>query len=157
MKISRLMYLLLSILVLIGLSACQSSKSGPAQQPPDTGAVQNMTAGAQGHDEQRPEYLPADFPLPDDVKISTSHSEIKDGKKSVLLIFSTEEDMATITKLYKDYFKSQNLDDSGQTIGDKNIIIQGDNPDKNESWSMIGGRLSSNEGVIELNVTWTEL
>ncbi|GAA0135118.1 hypothetical protein YSY43_19580 [Paenibacillus sp. YSY-4.3] len=65
--------------------------------------------------------------------------------------------MVTITKLYKEYFKTQNLDDSGQTIDDKNIIIQGDNPDKNESWSMIGGRLSSSEGVIELNVTWTEL
>ncbi|MNJ54842.1 hypothetical protein D3C77_503030 [compost metagenome] len=65
--------------------------------------------------------------------------------------------METISKLYKDYFKAQNLDDSGQTLDEKNIIIQGDNPDKNESWSMIGGLLSSQEGVIELNVTWTEL
>ncbi|WP_019640287.1 hypothetical protein [Paenibacillus fonticola] len=155
----------LSILIIAALSACQSVKSEPAQQPLNTAeAGQNATAEVQTEensnekaDEKRPEYLPADFPIPDDAKISTSQSDITDGKKSALLIFSTEEDMETITKLYKDYFNKQNLDDSAQTIDDKNIIIRGDNPEKKESWSMIGGLLSSSEGVIELNVTWTEL
>lgn len=156
MKNKTLLYLLLSILVVLALSACQSSKSEPAQPALNTETVQNTVTKAEDEG-TRPEYLPADFPLPDDAKISTSHSEINDGKKSALLIFSTEEDMATITKLYKDYFKTQNLDDSGQTLDEKNIVIQGDNPEKNEGWSVIGGLLSTQEGIIELNVTWTEL
>lgn len=81
---------------------------------------------------------------------------MKDGKKSVLLIFSTKESMPAVTKLYKDYFKTQNLSDAGQTIDDKNIIIQGGNIEKKQSWSMIGGPLSGQEGVIELTVTWAE-
>ncbi|MED1722971.1 hypothetical protein [Brevibacillus parabrevis] len=44
-----------------------------------------------------------------------------------------------------------------QTIDDKNIIIQGQDQEKNTSWSMIGGTLSSQEGVIELTITWGEL
>ncbi|MEK3745553.1 hypothetical protein NST23_23060 [Brevibacillus sp. FSL K6-0770] len=43
-----------------------------------------------------------------------------------------------------------------QTIDDKNIIIQGQDQEKNTSWSMIDGPLSSQEGVIELTVTWGE-
>lgn len=44
-----------------------------------------------------------------------------------------------------------------QTIDDKNIIIQGQDQEKNTSWSMIGGPLGSQEGAIELTVTWGEL
>ncbi|MBP1990178.1 hypothetical protein [Paenibacillus eucommiae] len=104
-----------------------------------------------------PDELPSDFPLPKDAEITTAQSQENDGKKSVLLIYSTHEDMSTVTKMYKDYFKSQNLEDTGQVIDDKNLIIQGKNKEAGQSWSMIGGPLASQEGVIELTVTWNEI
>ncbi|MNZ92868.1 hypothetical protein D3C78_1119110 [compost metagenome] len=148
MKKTSWLKVLLSFLVVAALSACQTIESDKVQQPKTTESAQNQA---------RPEYLPADFPLPQDAKISTSNSVLNDGKKSVLLVFSTHESMSDVTKLYKDYFKTQNLDESSQTIDDKNIIIQGENTEKNESWSMIGGVLSSSEGFIELTVTWSEM
>ena len=146
-------YIGLSLILAAALSACQSSDNSPASS--------NAEAAQSGSPEsavnKRPEYLPADFPLPADAQISTSHSGLADGKKSALLIFTTKESMSAVTEMYTEYFKKQNLDESAQTIDDKNIIIQGDNLDKNESWSLIGGALASSEGVVELNVTSAEL
>lgn len=104
-----------------------------------------------------PKYLPTDFPLPDDAEIETSHSQQSEGKKSVLLIIHTKEDMETITSMYTTYFEAQKLEDAAQTIDAKNIIIQGESPTNSEYWSMIGGSLASTEGVIELTITWQEL
>ena len=106
---------------------------------------------------KRPKYLPADFPLPDDVEIETSHSRQTEGKKSVLLIIRTKEDMATITSMYTTYFEQRQLENAAETIDDKNIIIQGESPSNSEYWSMIGGILASMDGVIELTITWEEL
>ncbi|RAV15303.1 hypothetical protein [Paenibacillus contaminans] len=49
-------------------------------------------------DNSKSEFLPADFLLPKDSAISTSHSETNDGKKSVLLVFMTNESMPSVTK-----------------------------------------------------------
>ncbi len=109
-------------------------------------------------EEKVPASLPKDFPLPQDVEITTAHSSETDGKKSVLLIFSTKESMADVSKLYKDYFDAQKLDEAGQTIDDNNLIIQGMNMEKKHSWSMIGGPLASpQEDIIQLTVTWAEI
>ncbi|MBD2865695.1 hypothetical protein [Paenibacillus oceani] len=126
----------------------------PSQQSRETSKPSSVQASGK---ENMPEYLPADFPLPKDAEIETSHSGINDGRKSALLVFTTKESMSSVTKLYKDYFKTQNLADAAQTIDDKNIIIQGENKTKKQSWSMIGGVLASKDGVIELTVTWSEL
>ncbi|MGO4547347.1 hypothetical protein AB4Z29_21420 [Paenibacillus sp. 2TAB23] len=108
--------------------------------------------------EKVPAYLPKDFPLPQDAEITTAHSSETDGKKSVLLIFSTKESMTSVTKTYKDYFDAQELDEAGQTIDDNNLIFQGINAEKKHSWSMIGGPLASpQEDIVQLTVTWTEL
>ncbi len=103
-----------------------------------------------------PENLPKDFPLPADAKITTSHSGTTDGKKNALLIFTTKESMDAVTKRYKDYFSGKLGRDAVQTIDEKNIIIQGFTQDNKQSWSMIGGKMASQEGVIELTVTWAE-
>lgn len=73
-----------------------------------------------------------------------------------MVIFSTEQDMQTVSQLYKDYFNAKKLTDAGQTIDDKNIIIQGTDPETQDVWSLIGGTLAGQEGVIELTLTWTE-
>jgi hypothetical protein len=103
-----------------------------------------------------PENLPKDFPLPADAKITTSHSGTTDGKKTALLVLTTKESMDAVTKRYKDYFNGKLGRDAVQTIDEKNVIIQGFTQDNKQSWSMIGGKLSSQEGVIELTVTWAE-
>lgn len=146
------LFVILSLLMVLMLSACQSATSGNNE------AAQNYSVETQGEKVSNvTDDLPQDFPLPEDAKLGTTHSETEDGKKSVMLIFTTKEDMATIISLYKEYFKTQGLDDSDMTIDDRNIIIQGDNMEKKESWSLIGGPLTEPEGVIELTLTWMEL
>ncbi|MBB6024321.1 putative lipoprotein [Paenibacillus sp. JGP012] len=125
--------------------------STPAASEASTEPSQTVAA------EDMPEYLPKDFPLPEDAKVTTATSTESDGKKSVMLIFTTEQDMKTISKLYKDYFTSKKLKDSGQIIDEKNIVIQGTEPDEKQSWSLIGGTTASKEGVIELTLTWSEI
>jgi len=151
MKNKAWMCLAVSLIMIVILGACSKPASTDNVQNPKDSAAQSPSSG------KKPEFLPADFPLPKDAAISTSHSETNDGKKSVLLVFTTKEGMPAVTKLYKDYFKTQNLSDDAQTIDDKNIIIQGENKQKKQSWSMIGGVMASKEGVIELTVTWSEL
>ena len=104
-----------------------------------------------------PKYLPTDFPLPDDVEITTSNSEQNEGKKSVLLIIRTKKDMETITSMYTTYHEGRKLEDASQTIDSKNIVIQGKSPTHSENWSLIGGNLASMDGVTELVITWEEL
>ncbi|WP_340399111.1 hypothetical protein [Paenibacillus sp. FSL H8-0079] len=103
-----------------------------------------------------PENLPSDFPLPEDATIRLANSGENEGKQSAMVIFSTEQDMKTVSQLYKDYFNAKKLTDAGQTIDDKNIIIQGTDPETQDVWSLIGGTLAGQEGVIELTLTWTE-
>ncbi|PZD95249.1 hypothetical protein DNH61_11865 [Paenibacillus sambharensis] len=153
-KQSRNLLIIYLLLLTVVLSACQSTQNDRKQQSENTKVAQNIQH--LNEQEKIPEYLPKTFPLPQDAKISTSHAEINDGKKSVMLIFTTEESMFTITKLYTDYFNTQNLDQSNYTIDNNNIIIQGDNVKNNESWSMIGGALTSRDGIIELTVNWSE-
>ncbi len=106
-----------------------------------------------------PEQMPEGFPFPEDVTITTSTGAENESKKSVLIIFETSQSMEDVTKLYNDYFKSLKLENLGQTIDDKNIIIQGTSSSggSNEAWSLIGGPLAAREGVIELTFTWGEL
>lgn len=122
----------------------------PAESDSDSG--EEVTAGTN----ELPGNLPSDFPLPEDVTIRLANSGEDEGKQSAMVIFTTEQDMKTVSKLYKDYFDAKKLTDAGQTIDDKNIIIQGTDPETQDVWSLIGGALASQEGVIELTLTWSE-
>lgn len=119
----------------------------------DTSSTESITEG----NTKLPKYLPEDFPLPDDVEIKMSNSGQNEGKKSVLLIIRTKESMETITSMYTNYFEQRKLEDSAQTIDDKNIIIQGESLTNSEYWSMIGGKVADTDGVIELIIKWEEL
>lgn len=145
--------IVLATVLTLSLGACSSKDSAN----PATDNRNAVTAGAEGTDSsgQRPEHLPKDFPLPDDAVITTSHSEQNDGKKSALLIFTSQEKLDKLADMYKDYFREQGIEDAAETIDEKNLIIQGDTAD--ESWSLIGGALSAQEGTNELTLTWSEL
>ncbi|MBY0012648.1 hypothetical protein [Paenibacillus typhae] len=152
------------ILAAVTLSACSSDNtdnaastvqpSAPAATPEAAASVQ-PSAGAAS--EGLPENLPDDFPLPEDAVISVSHSEENEGKKAALLIFKTNESMEAVTKTFKDYFADKLGSEAVQTIDEKNLIIQGNSPDNTQVWSVIGGELSAEPGVVELNITWSEL
>ncbi|MEO2257491.1 hypothetical protein ABGV43_11395 [Paenibacillus amylolyticus] len=124
--------------------------TAPADSDSDSG--EEAAAGTN----ELPENLPSDFPLPEDATIRLANSGENEGKQSAMVIFSTEQDMKTVSELYKDYFNAKKLTDAGQTIDDKNIIIQGTDPETQDVWSLIGGALASQEGVIELTLSWTE-
>ncbi|MCP1132426.1 hypothetical protein NKT34_03930 [Paenibacillus polysaccharolyticus] len=138
--------------------AATDTDKGAASTPAtsESSASKGESSAAEGMPEYLPEYLPKDFPLPDDAKITTATSGENEGKKSAMMIFTTEQDMKTVSKLYKDYFTEKKLTDSGQLIDEKNIVIQGTDPDTKQEWSMIGGALASQEGVVELTLTWSE-
>lgn len=122
----------------------------PADSDSDSG--KQAAAGTN----ELPDNLPSDFPMPEDATIRLANSGENEGKQSAMVIFSTEQDMKTVSQLYKDYFSAKKLTDAGQTIDDKNIIIQGTDPDTQDVWSLIGGTLTGQEGVIELTLSWTE-
>lgn len=170
--------MLLSFALIMVIGACSNSgvtdnspaatSSEPLQTEATNSSIHNTETDApvsrptnaepaESADHDMPEYLPKDFPLPQDAEISTSHSSETDGKKSVLLIFSTKESMSTVTKLYKDYFNGLKLENAAQTIDDKNIIIQGEDAVNHHGWSMLGGLLAGQDGVVQLTVTWAEL
>lgn len=159
-----------ALAMMVALSACSSAADEPKGESEkvnseatsgtaEPAATENTSEAATGTDKgaaSTPEYLPKDFPLPDDAKITTATSGETEGKKSAMMIFTTEQDMKTVSKLYKDYFTEKKLTDSGQLIDEKNIVIQGTDPDTKQEWSMIGGALASQEGVVELTLTWSE-
>lgn len=150
---------ILIVVLLLGsmlvLGACNASRSiEEGQATNQESSTNGSTAEQQEASGEIPEYLPTDFPLPDDAKITTSHSSSDDGKKAALLIFETSASMADVTEMYKEYFKR--LGDGAETIDDKNIIIQGIDEERKHDWSVIGGALSDRAGIIELTVTWAE-
>jgi hypothetical protein len=133
-------------------SAVTETEGTTAPTDSDSDRGEEATAGTN----ELPENLPSDFPLPEDATIRLANSGENEGKQSAMVIFSTEQDMKTVSQLYKDYFNAKKLTDAGQTIDDKNIIIQGTDPETQDVWSLIGGTLAGQEGVIELTLTWTE-
>ncbi|MEK4077389.1 hypothetical protein MHI01_26525 [Paenibacillus sp. FSL M7-0656] len=133
-------------------SAVTETEGTTAPTDSDSERGEEATAGTN----ELPENLPSDFPLPEDATIRLANSGENEGNQSAMVIFSTEQDMKTVSQLYKDYFNAKKLTDAGQTIDDKNIIIQGTDPETQDAWSLIGGTLAGQEGVIELTLTWTE-
>ncbi|MCL6603164.1 MAG: hypothetical protein K6T94_09845 [Paenibacillus sp.] len=146
-KIGKLVLITTALAWVLG--ACSAKDSATSEEP------KNISAAVQVEETGRPEYLPKDFPLPDDVEITTSHSEQNDGKKSVLLVFKSQEKLDKLAETYKQFFQDQGLTDTAETIDEKNLIIQGDT--KSESWSLIGGALSTQEDTVELTLNWSEL
>ncbi len=158
---SNKMILLFSHLALASflLSACQSSSSQPVteEQTTKTEVVQNTEDLSSNSDNQIPEYLPSGFPLPEDAVIEMSLSDLKDGKKAALLVYMTkEEDLESLSELYEDYFKSQNLEDSQYILNDRNLLIMGKNMEQGYDWALKGGILIDDLGV-QVTVNWSEL
>ncbi|MFS0838647.1 hypothetical protein [Paenibacillus sp. 1P03SA] len=142
------MLIVMSITLVGVLGACSTKEAA------NTGGKESKSVTAQSNGAKIPEHLPKDFPLPKDADLKTSHSDQSNGKKSALLVFSSREQLGKLADTYKDYFRKRGVTDSGETIDEKNLIIQG-STDK-ENWSLIGGTLSSQEGVNELTLTWSE-
>lgn len=134
-----------------------NTDSGNGEAPVDTAgndANQDNDTSV-NESSELPTHLPSDFPMPDDAVISTSTSGMNDGEKTAMMIFTTKQDMKKVSALYKTYFESK-LSGAGQLIDDKNIVIQGTDDETGNTWSLIGGKMASQEGVIELVLTWSE-
>jgi len=146
-KISKLVLMTTALVCILG--ACSAKESTTLEES------NNKAAAVTAQGTEIPEYLPKDFPVPDDAEITTTHSEQNDGKKSVLFIFKSQEKLDSLAKTYKKYIQDKGVKDMAETIDDKNLIIQGDSD--TESWSLIGGVLSSQKDTVELTLTWSEL
>lgn len=131
----------------------QPGNTEPADTKPAPGDTPDTSSSAA---DELPVELPDDFPLPEDATIDLANTGDYEGKKSAMVIFTTEEDMQTVTQMYKEYFEGKDLTDATLLFDDKNIVVQGVDPQKQQIWSMIGGAMASQEGVIELTLNWTE-
>lgn len=171
---------LLSLSLVVLLAACSSNKAEtPTLSPASSASPSQTTASpvassaatteatpavsaaapataSPAASGQKPDELPTDYPMPADAIITNSHSETNDGKKSVLLTYTTKESLADISALYRDYFQKRKLKDAAITNDERNLIIQGTTEDGKEKWSLIGGSLASQEGVVDLTLTWAE-
>lgn len=140
----------------------QEVVTGSLEENTETEVVEENSATASSEivtkgNARLPKYLPADFPLPDDAEIETSRFEQNEGKKSVLLIMRTKEDMVTITSMYTTYIDTRNLEDATEITSADSITIRGESPTNSESWAIIGGSSDSMDGVIDLTIRWEEL
>ncbi|WP_157272869.1 hypothetical protein [Paenibacillus daejeonensis] len=156
-----------SLALMLTLVACSDTNDQPANAngPTNTEATSGTneqpapedtpTTSSSASDEL-PAELPDDFPLPEDAVITFANSGENEGKKSAMVIFTSEEDMKTVSQLYKQYFDDKGMTDAASLLDDKNIIIQGTDPNTQQHWSVIGGAMASREGVIELTVNWSE-
>ncbi|MFD0712646.1 hypothetical protein [Paenibacillus sp. GCM10027626] len=126
---------------------------------PDANGPSEGEKKADGEQKEVPDYLPKEFPIPEDVEISTAHAEKKGGKKYVLLIYSTHEDLAEVTKLYKQYFKADKFVITTRLTDEKNMIFQVDDTEQQHSWSLIGGLVDTDDGnkMTEITLTWEEM
>ena len=142
----------------INTEATSGTNEQPANTDPvDTEPAQDDTPNpSSSASNELPAELPDDFPLPEDATISMANSGENEGKKSAMVIFTTEEDLQTVTQMYKDYFEAKDLTDATLLFDSTNIIVQGMDPQTQQSWSLLGGPLASQEGVIELTLNWAE-
>lgn len=168
MYTKKLIMTLSLTLSLLALSACGNAEdktstesmetTAPTAEPeqtPEATVGSNDTAAGSA---DLPKYLPEDFPMPENVTETVLSTTAEDeGKKSAMLIFRTTESMESVTKLYDDYLASKLGSESAKTVDPKNLIIQGTTKDNKQSWSIIGGPLASQEGVVELTVSWSEI
>ncbi|WP_340023027.1 hypothetical protein MHI24_28995 [Paenibacillus sp. FSL K6-1096] len=133
--------------------------SAEPEQTPEPSPEQSDGGGSTASGSlDMPEELPKDFPMPENVTETVLSTTAKnEGKTSVMLIYRTSDSMEAVTKLYDDYLSAQMGDQSVKTIDAKNLIIQGKTKDNKHSWSVIGGPLASQEGIVEVNVIWSEI
>lgn len=130
----------------------------PSAEPEQTPEQSDAGGGTASGSVDIPEELPKDFPMPANITETVLSTTSKnEGKTSVMLIYRTSDSMEAVTKLYDDYLSAQMGDQSVKTIDAKNIIIQGKTKDNKHSWSVIGGPLASQEGIVEVNVIWSEI
>lgn len=150
---NSVMALLVGAMVLLSVACSNSNNAAEGGNSPagsDNGQAQ---AGAA----ERPKYLPADFPFPGNSTITLTHSDESEGKKLVTMTFKTTESFDKVVKMYQEYLQSRGIENEAETVTPNDLIIQGESPRNKEAWSIIGGPLSSEEGVVELIVSWSEL
>ncbi|MEK4852767.1 hypothetical protein NST04_23150 [Paenibacillus sp. FSL H7-0756] len=130
----------------------------PSAEPEQTPEQSDAGGGTASGSVDIPKELPEDFPMPDNITETVLSTTSKnEGKTSVMLVYRTSDSMEAVTKLYDDYLSAQMGDQSVKTIDAKNLIIQGMTKDNKHSWSVIGGPLTSQEGIVEINIIWSEI
>ncbi|WP_338555275.1 hypothetical protein [Paenibacillus sp. KS-LC4] len=102
----------------------------------------------------RPADLPNDFPIPDDAFIMTSSNSVNEGKKVILLNFTTKKSMDELADLYQAYTIDKKLESGSVTYADSKLMIEG-SLDKTHSIWLLGTTLSE-AGVSQITVTWSE-
>lgn len=104
---------------------------------------------------KRPQYLPADFPIPFDAVLSKSIDSVADGIKKVTLVYSTQESLDTMGFVYKEYVRIKTIANSTQSLTAKSVLITGQLGGTSPI-SIKGGAASTKAGYNEFTIIWSE-
>lgn len=103
---------------------------------------------------ERPQYLPADFPLPDDFKkIDLIESGGDDGSQSVYFTLQTKESVQSLVEQYNQYLKARGHSSFLDLSKEKTIHIISSKA--KESVSINGGVISEEPNVVEYTIIWS--
>ncbi len=130
----------------------RGASTSPVVTPPPT---QTEPPASSGTSSKRPQNLPSDFPLPADFKTTHLDDASSGGKKSVLLIYKTKEDVKKLNELYSDYLKKRNYSDVLNASTDSSVSLVGDST--TESSMISSGSERDADGYIEVTINWREL
>lgn len=102
---------------------------------------------------QRPQHIPADFPIPTDAKVFDVIESSKDGVKSVVFSYLTKQSLEQLGNSYKQYFISKGATKQYEEIqSDAFTVI-----DSGSSFSVTAtGQPGTGEkqGFNEVNIIW---
>lgn len=105
---------------------------------------------------ERPKYIPADFPFPKDAQ-KVYLQESADGKKSVMYIYKTKAELATLDEMYSSYLKSKKYNNLLNSSNKNSLSIMGDSATESAMISSESNGSRDADGYIEISVNWSEL
>ncbi|RXZ78489.1 hypothetical protein EBB07_26760 [Paenibacillaceae bacterium] len=103
----------------------------------------------------RPQYLPSDFPIPQDAKVTDAIASTVHGTKSVTLIFLTKESVSAMGEVYRDYTRANDLQDAVELIDSNSLVIAGKLIGKSPL-SITGGPSAEQFGYTDITIVWSE-
>lgn len=131
--------------VKIGSAGASSSSSSTSSVPPSTTSNSSNV--------QRPQHIPADFPIPADAKVFDVIESSKDGVKSVVFSYLTKQSLDQLGNSYKQYFISKGATKQSEEIrSDAFTIIDSGSTFSVTATGQPG--TGDRQGYNEVNIIW---
>ncbi|MFD1888257.1 stalk domain-containing protein [Paenibacillus wenxiniae] len=124
-----------------------------------TGASSSSTSGSSSTSStgtsnvQRPQHIPADFPIPADAKVFDVIESSKDGVKSVVFSYLTKQGLEQIGNNYKQYFVSKGATKQYEEIKSDGFTVIDSGSNFSVTATGQPGK-GDKQGFNEVNIIW---